>query len=82
MADLEGLKVSKDYHVDIPFANQKGFFLKGINSLDWGPDKGLHRHAVGVHADGVLNVNRHHLMAQIVLEHGGTGGQDLRLRKL
>ena len=37
MADLEGLKVSKDYHVDVPFANQKGFFLKGIiNSLDWG----------------------------------------------
>ena len=39
MADLEGLKVSKDYHVDIPFANQKGFFLKGINSLDWGMKK-------------------------------------------
>lgn len=39
MADLEGLKVSKDYHVDVPFANQKGFFLKGINSLDWGMKK-------------------------------------------
>ena len=39
MADLEGLKVAKDYHVDIPFANQKGFFLKGINSLDWGMKK-------------------------------------------
>lgn len=36
MADLEGLKVSKDYHVNVPFANQEGFFLKGINSLDWG----------------------------------------------
>ena len=36
MADLEGLKVSKDYHVDVPFTNQKGFYLKGINSLDWG----------------------------------------------
>lgn len=36
MADLEGLKVSKDYHVNVPFANQKGFYLKGINSLDWG----------------------------------------------
>ncbi len=35
MADL----VSKDYHVDVPFANQKGFFLKGINSLDWGMKK-------------------------------------------
>lgn len=39
MADLEGLKVPKDYHVDVPFANQKGFFLKGINSLDWGMKK-------------------------------------------
>lgn len=39
MADLEGLKVSKDYHVDVPFANNKGFYLKGINSLDWGMKK-------------------------------------------
>ncbi len=41
MADLEGLKVSKDYHVDTPFANQEGFFLKGCNSLDWGMKKHL-----------------------------------------
>lgn len=39
MADLEGLKVSKDYHVDVPFANQEGFFLRGINSLEWGMKK-------------------------------------------
>lgn len=39
MADLDGLKVSKDYHVNVPFANQNGFFLKGINSLDWGMKK-------------------------------------------
>ena len=39
MADLEGLKASKDYHVDTPFANQDGFFLKGINHLDWGMKK-------------------------------------------
>ena len=39
MAELDGLKVSKDYHVEVPFANQKGFFLKGINSLDWGMKK-------------------------------------------
>lgn len=39
MADLEGLKVSKDYHVDVPFANNNGFYLKGINSLDWGMKK-------------------------------------------
>ena len=41
MAVLEGLKVSKDYHVDTPFANQKGFYLKGCNSLDWGMKKHL-----------------------------------------
>ena len=39
MADLEGLKVSKDYQVEVPFGNQKGFYLKGINSLDWGMKK-------------------------------------------
>ena len=39
MADLDGLKVSKDYHVDVPFANNEGFYLKGINSLDWGMKK-------------------------------------------
>ena len=41
MADLEGLKVSKDYHADVPFANQNGFYLKGCNSLDWGMKKHL-----------------------------------------
>lgn len=39
MADLDGLKVSKDYHVGVPFANSNGFYLKGINSLDWGMKK-------------------------------------------
>lgn len=39
MADLDGLKVSKDYHVNVPFANNNGFYLKGINSLDWGMKK-------------------------------------------
>ena len=43
MADLDGLKVSKDYHVDVPFANQTGFFLKGSNSLDWGMKSHLSR---------------------------------------
>ena len=41
MADLDGLKVSKDYHVDVPFANNNGFYLKGINHLDWGMKKHL-----------------------------------------
>ena len=41
MADLDGLKVAKDYHVDTPFANQQGFYVKGANSLDWGMKKHL-----------------------------------------
>lgn len=41
MADLEGLKVAKNYHVDVPFANNKGFYLRGCNSLDWGMKKHL-----------------------------------------
>ena len=36
MADLDGLKVAKDYHTDVPFANNRGFFVKGANSLEWG----------------------------------------------
>ena len=41
MADLDGLKVAKDYHVDIPFANNQGFYVKGANNLDWGMQKHL-----------------------------------------
>ena len=36
MADLEGVKVAKDYHVEVPFANQGDFHVKGSNNLDWG----------------------------------------------
>lgn len=39
MADLDGVKVSKDYHTGVPFANQNGFFIRGCNSLDWGMKK-------------------------------------------
>ena len=41
MADLQGLKVAKDYHTDVPFANQNGFYLKGANSLEWGMKRHL-----------------------------------------
>lgn len=41
MADLDGLKVAKNYHVDTPFANCEGFYVKGANSLDWGMKKHL-----------------------------------------
>lgn len=41
MADLEGVKVSKDYHIDEPFANNQSFYVKGANNLDWGMKKHL-----------------------------------------
>lgn len=41
MADKEGLKVAKDYHADVPFANQGSFYVKGANNLDWGMKKHL-----------------------------------------
>lgn len=41
MADLEGFKVAKDYHIDTPFANNKEFYVKGANNLDWGMKKHL-----------------------------------------
>jgi len=36
MADLDGLKVAKDYQVDQPFAKQGGFYVKGMADVDWG----------------------------------------------
>ncbi|GAA4654409.1 3-hydroxy-5-phosphonooxypentane-2,4-dione thiolase [Anaerocolumna aminovalerica] len=36
MADVDGLKVAKDYHVDKPFAKQGGFYVKGMADVDWG----------------------------------------------
>lgn len=41
MADKDGLKVAKDYHVEEAFANQGGFYVKGANNLDWGMKRHL-----------------------------------------
>ena len=41
MADKDGRKVAKAYKVDIPFANNEGFYVKGANNLDWGMQKHL-----------------------------------------
>lgn len=41
MADLNGLKVAKDYSLDVPFKNQKGFYVKGAENLGWGMKKRL-----------------------------------------
>ena len=58
MAELEGLKVAKDYHVNVPFANQNGFFVKGANSLDWGMKKHLTNIFNPNVSSWVKNVNR------------------------
>ncbi len=42
MADLDSLKDTKDYHLDIPARNEP-FFLKGAGALDWGMQNRLAR---------------------------------------
>lgn len=41
MADLDNLKVAKNYNVSVEFANQGSFYVKGANNLDWGMKKHL-----------------------------------------
>lgn len=42
MADKEGYKAAKDYHLEVPFANNsKDFYVKGAGNLDWGMKKHL-----------------------------------------
>ena len=40
MADNQGNKVAKDYHLDVKPA-QEGFYLKGLNHCDWGMKTGF-----------------------------------------
>ncbi len=42
MADLDNVKDTKDYHLDVPARNQP-FFLKGAGALDWGMQNRLAR---------------------------------------
>lgn len=42
MADLDEMKDTKDYHLDVP-ATHGGFFLKGSHALDWGMQNRLAR---------------------------------------
>jgi putative autoinducer-2 (AI-2) aldolase len=41
MADVQGLKVEKNYHVDVPFKTGGNFHVKGAANLDWGMKKHL-----------------------------------------
>ena len=36
MADVEGVKVAKNYQVDVEFAKMNSFHIKGAADLDWG----------------------------------------------
>ena len=36
MADIDGMKVAKDYRTNVPFAKQGGFHVKGMEDVDWG----------------------------------------------
>ncbi|RPJ71855.1 MAG: 3-hydroxy-5-phosphonooxypentane-2,4-dione thiolase [Acidobacteria bacterium] len=42
MADLDNIKDTKDYHLDVPARNE-AFFLKGAGALDWGMQNRLAR---------------------------------------
>ena len=42
MADLDELKVSKEYYLDIP-QKSDAFYLKGLNAIDWGMQNRLAR---------------------------------------
>src|SRR5512142_345740 len=42
MADLDNVKETKDYHLDVPARNE-AFFLKGAGALDWGMQNRLAR---------------------------------------
>ena len=41
MADLEGLKVSKEYYIDQPVKTLDQFFVKGAHNVDYGMKKHL-----------------------------------------
>ena len=41
MADVDGLKVEKNYHLDAPFAAGGDFHVKGAANLEWGMKKRL-----------------------------------------
>lgn len=41
MADIDGLKAEKNYHLDKPFGSQGSFYIKGANNLEWGMKKHL-----------------------------------------
>jgi 3-hydroxy-5-phosphonooxypentane-2,4-dione thiolase len=41
MADIEGTKIEKNYHIDVSFKTNGNFHVKGAANLDWGMKKHL-----------------------------------------
>ena len=41
MADKEGIKIEKNYHIEVPFKTNGNFHVKGAANLDWGMKKHL-----------------------------------------
>ena len=72
MADKDGLKVAKDYKVDIPFANNEGFYVKGANNLDWGMQK---------HLSNIFNPKSGHSV-MFAFDHGYFMGSTAGLERL
>lgn len=72
MADTEGLKVAKNYHLDQAFANNQPFYVKGANSLDWGMQKHLAR---------IFNPQSHNTV-MFAFDHGYFMGSTAGLERL
>lgn len=36
MADKDGNKIAKNYQTDVDFARKGGFYVKGMEDVDWG----------------------------------------------
>lgn len=36
MADKDGNRIAKNYNIDTPFLKSSGFYVKGMNDVDWG----------------------------------------------
>ena len=72
MADVEGLKVAKDYQVEVPFDNNESFYVKGANNLDWGMKK---------HLSNIFNPNSGNTV-MFAFDHGYFMGSTAGLERL
>jgi len=71
MADLDGVRESKNFYTDIP-QKTEGFFLKGSNSLDWGMKNRLAR---------IFNPDSGHTV-MLAIDHGYFQGPTTGLERI